>query len=212
METAEQRPSKVGSRGERSRAGILSAAARLFRQQGYAAVSLRNIATEAGMKAGSIYHHFESKEQIVEEVLNIGVESVFNNVRQAVEALPEGSDHPTRIRAAITAHLQAMHAHSNYTSAYVRIFWQLPDTVRQTNVAIRLAYEGYWRDLLEAARQDGYIQPGTNLTIFRRFLFGALNASMEWFDLELGDVDTIASDYADILLRGLSSGPGEHQQ
>src|SRR5271154_5122899 len=46
---------------------ILEAAAALFREKGYAEVSLREIAQAAGMKTGSLYYHFESKESLVEE-------------------------------------------------------------------------------------------------------------------------------------------------
>lgn len=211
VQSAAQDSGGTRSRGNQSRTGILSAAARLFRQQGYAAVSLRNIAEEAGLKAGSLYHHFESKERIIEEIINTGVQNVFDNVRQAVEALPEETDHLTRFRTAITAHLEALHAHSDYTSASVRIFWQLPDKVRQTNIEVRLAYESYWQSLLTAAREDGCIHSSKNLTIFLLFLLGALNASLEWFNPELGGVDSVAKDYADVLLKGLMSGPGGDQ-
>src|ERR1035437_495482 len=64
-----------------SRQAILDTAARLFRQQGYAAASLRAIADACDMKAGSLYYHFESKDQIVSEVLDIGVQRAFDAVR-----------------------------------------------------------------------------------------------------------------------------------
>ena len=47
------------------RKGVLDVAARLFRDRGYGSVSLRKIAEAAGIKAGSIYYHFGSKDEIV---------------------------------------------------------------------------------------------------------------------------------------------------
>ncbi len=63
-------PPKPPSKSEATRQSILHAAAGLFRQQGYAAVSLRDIAEAVGMKTGSLYYHFSSKESLVEEILS----------------------------------------------------------------------------------------------------------------------------------------------
>ena len=52
-------------RGGNTRQHVLDCAARLFRMQGYAATSLRDIAAASGMKPGSLYYHFPSKEMIV---------------------------------------------------------------------------------------------------------------------------------------------------
>ena len=60
------------SKSERTREGILSAAARLFRYEGYHATTMRDIAQEAGIEAGSIYYHFQSKDQILSDVLDLG--------------------------------------------------------------------------------------------------------------------------------------------
>ncbi|MEP4861455.1 MAG: helix-turn-helix domain-containing protein, partial [Alphaproteobacteria bacterium] len=64
---ADTHASKVNetSRSAVGRDGVLDIAARLFREQGYGSVSLRKIADAAGIKAGSIYYHFGSKDEIV---------------------------------------------------------------------------------------------------------------------------------------------------
>src|SRR5215475_5023908 len=65
------------SKSEKSRDSILSAAAKLFRRQGYSATTLRQIAAMAEIKAGSVYYYFDSKEQILDEVLHLGLLGVF---------------------------------------------------------------------------------------------------------------------------------------
>ena len=57
------------SKGERTRQVILDAAYCLFIEQGYHATSMRQIAEQAGLALGGIYNHFESKEQIFDQVL-----------------------------------------------------------------------------------------------------------------------------------------------
>src|SRR5947209_17027405 len=53
-------------RGGGTRRQILDQAARLLRTNGYASTSLRDIAAATGMKAGSLYYHFASKEALAE--------------------------------------------------------------------------------------------------------------------------------------------------
>lgn len=60
---------EIQSKGERTRQAILEAAYRLFVEQGYHATSMRQIARSAGVALGGIYNHFESKEQIFDQVL-----------------------------------------------------------------------------------------------------------------------------------------------
>ena len=71
---------------------ILEAAAALFREKGYAEVSLRDIAEAARIKTGSLYYHFESKESLVEEILALGTEGALECARTAVAALGDEAD------------------------------------------------------------------------------------------------------------------------
>ena len=58
-------------RPDRSRAALIDIAATLFRRQGYAATGLKQILDEAGVKAGSLYHHFpQGKQQLAAAVVD----------------------------------------------------------------------------------------------------------------------------------------------
>ena len=61
------------TKSDSTRLRILHAAAKAFRQNGYAASSLRDIADSADMQAGSLYYHFDSKEVLAEAVMDEGV-------------------------------------------------------------------------------------------------------------------------------------------
>ncbi|MEP4559632.1 MAG: helix-turn-helix domain-containing protein, partial [Nitratireductor sp.] len=80
---ADTHASKVNetSRSAVGRDGVLDIAARLFREQGYGSVSLRKIADAAGIKAGSIYYHFGSKDEIVAAILDAGIQAVHHRMR-----------------------------------------------------------------------------------------------------------------------------------
>lgn len=197
-----ERTVKKGKADE-SRERILDAAAKLFRKNGYAAMSLRAIAAEAGMKAGSVYYHFDSKEQIVIEVLNLGIEVVHQGVENAVNALPPHASAGEIVRTGILAHLKALFQFSDYTSANVRIYGQVPSSAQKANLFTRRRYEALWDSILERAAAKGGVRAEVNRKAFRLMIIGSLNATLEWFRPKRGEVDALADQYAAILLNGL---------
>jgi AcrR family transcriptional regulator len=165
-----------------SRQHILDVAAKLFRATGYTKTSLRDIGEGAGMKAGSLYYHFASKEELAAEVLRIGVKRVQRAVVAAIDALDPDADVKTRLGAAMTAHLETLLDASDYTSAHIRCFPNVPATLRAQLGADRREYEAIWRALLDEAATSGVLPPGTDRSAARLFILGALNWSLEWHD------------------------------
>lgn len=175
--TAERRDLK---KAEETRLRILNAAARTFRSRGFAATRLSDIAAHAELRAGSMYYHFESKEKLLEEVLELGVSQVFKAVRAAVEALPEGATWREKTSVAIATHLESMWLHDDYTSANIRIFGHIPDDIRLSHLKRQREYGNYWRSLLTGARDAGEIRDDLDLSVVRMLLLGSLNWSVEW--------------------------------
>ncbi|MCW8842529.1 MAG: TetR/AcrR family transcriptional regulator [Rhodobacteraceae bacterium] len=202
---AESATSKVSEapRTAVGRDGVLDIAARLFREQGYGTVSLRKIAEAAGIKAGSIYYHFGSKDEIVAAVLDVGIHVVHENMRQAVSALPKDTGAETILRAAIGAHLRALLDLSDYTSANVRIFGQVPQSVRDANLPTRRAYEAEWDTLLSRLQDEGALRGDVDISRLRLMLIGALNATLDWFDPGRGSAEALSRTYADVFLNGI---------
>lgn len=184
---------------------IMDIAARQFRARGYAAVSLRDIATEAGMRTPSLYYHFPSKDDLVIAVMNRGIAVVREAVTAALAALPPGTDPFARLGTAMRAHLRALHGLSDYTSANVRIFGQLPEALRRANLPERRAYQAIWADLLSPTCADN---PEV-LAVRVPFVIGALNATLEWFDPARGDLDALADQLGRVLLTGLKEQGGK---
>lgn len=186
---------------------ILDTAARLFREEGYAATSLRDIAGECGMKAASLYYHFASKDEIISEVLRIGVERVAEEVRRAVMSLPPDADVRTLLYTAIRAHYAGLLELHDYTSANVRIFGQVPAAVRTLHIATRDSYERYWTQLLKRCAGIGDFDPGRNLRLTRLFLINALNGSLEWYQPSVASIEALARELTDLFLDGLRARP-----
>lgn len=188
-----------------SRSQILDAAALLFRDQGYAATTLRQIAKAAQMKAGSIYYHFSSKDEILDEVLDIGETAVLDSVRQGLDALPPNANHRTQIECAIKGHLEALLAKSVYSSANIRMFGQLPEHIKRRHRKRRAEYATLWDDLFARARKAGEIRSTLSVVPLRMFVLGALNWTVEWIDADKHSIDAIAQRTALFIFEGIEN-------
>jgi AcrR family transcriptional regulator len=182
----DESPAAAMPKSERSRDIILQSAAQLFRRQGFSATTLRQIAARAKIKAGSIYYHFGSKEEILDEVLDRGLRHVFETVKKAVDRAGKVS-HRRRIGLAIEAHLIALLETSDFTSANIRIYGQLPEHLKKPHRPLRRAYAAYWDRLFLSARRAGEIRADIEIVPLRVFVLGALNWTIEWFRLESRD-------------------------
>ena len=201
----------AGLKSERTRQRILDAAARTFRNKGFTGTTLNDIANAAQLRAGSIYYHFDSKERLLEEVLDIGIARVASAVREVMDGLPPETSPTERIRRGIEAHLRSLLHQEEYTSAAFRIFWQAPPDARDRILRQRQDYADFWRELLNSARAAGEIAHHRDLGLARMFLFGALNWSVEWYDPARGPLDVFVREAADTFLNGIteSSRAGE---
>ncbi|MBN9440257.1 TetR/AcrR family transcriptional regulator [Bosea sp. (in: a-proteobacteria)] len=199
-----QDPASNPASGQRPEGGarrqILDAAAALLRQ-GYDATTTREIAARVGIKAGSIYHHYPSKEAIVSAVVNEGVRVVHEAVTGALAALGSSASPRERMQAAIKAHLLSSLEHSAYTSASIRAFAFLPAAVQEDCRVERRRYEEIWRGLVTEAAAAGLLAPGVSQDAVRLLLLGAVNWAGEWYRPERMSIDEIARDFAASILR-----------
>lgn len=180
---------------------ILDHAARLLRGNGYQQTTLRELAEAVGIRKASLYHHFRSKEEIVEAVVNDGVRFVHDAVLAALAAAGE-ADPRRRLEAAIAAHLSALHGHSDYTCASIKVFSfgdnPTPESVRRT----RRAYDDLWRALIEDLAGAGALAPCAAAEHLRLFLLGAMNGSVDWYREGRFDIVQLAGELAALVAPG----------
>ena len=158
---------------------VLDAAAERLVAQGYTATTLREIAADVGIKAGSIYHHFDSKEDLFIEVFSRGIE-VMVEAFESIDPSPDLCDTANdRIELHVRAHLGALFEHGSYTAAHVTAFFTAPNELRSAIVPLRDDYEHRWNSLLADVLPD---VEASRLPLARLFLFGAMNTTIEWFD------------------------------
>ncbi len=183
---------------------ILDEAARLFVESGFVETSMRDIAAASGMQAGSVYYHFGSKNEILEAVFARGM-AVMVEAFDAAARTTGDADAATRIGAHIRAHLGALFENGPFTAAHVTTFRTAPTEVHQTVIPLRDAYEASWTALLHQLVRAGELAGDTRVGLSRLTLFGAMNASVEWFDPTRGNLDELADIIARQFLRGVAA-------
>jgi len=199
---------KAKSKVNKTKENILDAAAVLFSQRGYNGTALRDIANALDMKAGSLYYHFESKEQMVLEILTIGMKNIISTVIQRVESLPANPSSRDVLTAAAKGHLAALLEKGDYTSTSIRNYAQMPETVQQKGHVLREKYEKMWRNWLLKAQQEGDIKESVDLKILRLSLLGAMNRTLTWYKDGGLSVDEIAEIQVSFVWDGISTEKG----
>lgn len=191
------------SAAELTREQVLKAAASLFKRQGYAATTLRQIADAAGIQAGSVYYHFESKDRILGEILDLGIDLVHQTVVDRLAALPDDASGREKFAAALEGHLTGLLQHGAYTSASIRIYGQLPVELRRPNRERRRNYSALWDRLLAEAQACGEVRGGVDLHLARLIVLGTINWTVEWFDASQGELNDVVREMVNILSDGL---------
>jgi TetR/AcrR family transcriptional regulator, cholesterol catabolism regulator len=186
-----------------SRQNVLDSAARIFRDNGYAGTTMRAVAEEANLKAGSIYYHYKSKDDLISAVLDVGIHAVSDAVKKALSELPQNTSAHDQIETAVRAHISAIIEHGEYTMATRRVSGNVPEKVRAKNVRDRRAYGTMWQNLLEKCKKRGEFRKGADITLARLFILGALNWTVEWFKPGGRTVEDTSREFAAIIINGL---------
>jgi AcrR family transcriptional regulator len=158
---------------------VLQAAARLFRDQGYAATSLRDVARAAGMLPGSLHYRYATKEDILSALMERAIDRLIEGVLSAAAA---GTDPLDRMRLAIVAHVKILL--SGEDSVYVLLYdWRSLSPAAERAIAKqRKRYEQFADELLAQAAAYAPVLPGVDLYLVRQFGFGAANWVAQWYD------------------------------
>lgn len=180
------------------RAELIRAAGRLFRDQGYDATTIRDIAAAVGMRSGSPFYHFKSKQEILKTVVLEGMQSALGAI-EAVDArrlLPRETFH-----ALIRAHLDTiLGSGADFVPVLLHEWRSLSAESRAEIVATKDRYEKIWQKTLKDLKKAGLIRDDSSLA--RLLIFGSINWTAQWYraDGKLS-IDAIAARTADFFLQ-----------
>lgn len=165
---------KAARRGHNRLPRLLDEAARVFALRGFAAASVREIVEPVGMLPGSLYYHFETKEDLLVAVYREGVRRLSEKVDDATRPLREPW---ARLEAACVAHLSALLDRTDYSRVVIRIRPDDAPPVAGPLTLLRDSYEQRFVALIDelplprsVVRRD-----------LRLLLMGSLNWTQTWF-------------------------------
>jgi AcrR family transcriptional regulator len=183
---------------------ILTSAAALFARKGVAATTVREIADEVGILSGSLYHHFESKEAMVDEIISSYLEDLRSRYK---EVLSGDTDPRTRLHDLIVASLQVTKAHPHATEIYqndVNYLAQIERFSYLKNAGKEV--QGIWLEVINAGVAQGTFRSDLDPKIIYRLMRDAVWLSVRWFKPTRDyPIARLAEDCTELFLNGLAT-------
>jgi AcrR family transcriptional regulator len=183
---------------------LLDLAARMFAERGFRATTVRDIADAAGILSGSLYHHFDSKESMVDEILTRFQDELFGRYEEIVA---KGKGPRETLEAVIIASFESIDRHhaevaiyqneAKYLAQFER-FGYLNDRNRQ--------FRKLWAGILEDGVKAGVFRPDLDVELVYRFIRDTVWVAVRWYRPGGGlSAPEIAKQYLGILLDGIAT-------
>lgn len=193
---------QVTSSAER-RGELLAIAAEVFAAQGYNATTVRRIADEAGMLAGSLYYHFDSKESMVDEILS----TFLNELWEGYDAVLAARLGPREtIEALVTESFREIDRHRAAVAIYQKESRHLATQPRFHYLAdSQVKFEKAWLGTLERGVADRTFRADLDIRLTYRFVRDTVWVAASWY--RPGghhSPDEIARQYLSMVLDGIA--------
>ena len=173
------KPPEAQDEGNR-RQQLLHAAARLFREKGFAATTTRDIAAAAGMRAGSPFYHFANKAALLFAVMEQGMHAALRLQAAALQAVPPGVAPEAVLRTLVRAHFDVLLGPGSDFIPVMLYEWRSLEPAQQACIAkLQRDYEGAWAEVLQSLAAAGLIR--ADARVARLMMLGALNWSVQWY-------------------------------
>lgn len=190
---------RVRRRADARRLEILRAAARTFRRSGFAGAGMREIAREADLSPGNLYHYFEGKHELLYFCQDRALDVMLDAVDRARRDDGAFGD---RVRGVLEAHVRCVLDDLEAAAAHLE-FTGLPEEQHAALVKKRDRYERGLRRLVQSGIRDGEFE-ARDAAVVTRAMLGAANWTTRWFRPGGGQsAGTVAAETARYLVAGL---------
>ncbi|WP_019201954.1 TetR/AcrR family transcriptional regulator [Tsukamurella sp. 1534] len=185
------------------RTELLTVIARLFAENGFRATTVRDIADAAGILSGSLYHHFDSKESMLDDILRDFLDELFGSYR---EVLATVDDPREQLRGCVIASFDAIDARPDAVAIYQAEARGLAQQERFRYIADLLEeFRTMWRGILTRGVESGAFRADLDIDVTYRFLRDTVWVAIRWYrpggQLPVGEV---AGQYLKILEQGIA--------
>jgi AcrR family transcriptional regulator len=185
------------------RSELTRIAAQLFAEKGYHGTSVGDLAEAMGVQKGSLYHHIESKADLLWEVAHEGARAFHG----ALDAIPDGVPAAEKIRLALRGHLAVVAGQLDVATVFVKEWSSLEGKRRERFLAERRRYEERIRDLFREGVERSELRTDLDVATAALLFLSAGNWAYAWLRPGV-DTDGLADRiYAALLdgMRGYSS-------
>ena len=179
---------------------ILEAAAQIFREKGFHAASMQDIALAVNLQKASLYHHVSSKQEILLALLDRALDLLIEHMEQVISQ-PLSSEE--KLRQAMRVYLTVMLGNRDLAAVLLLEHRSLEPQYQARHTPRRDRFERLWRDLIKDGHDQGSFSC-TDPALASRFVLGVLNWSITWYrpDGPLSPPE-IADQFAEMFLKGL---------
>lgn len=199
---ARSRSAIFGHMTKTSKMDILAAAGALFREKGYAATTIRDIAVEAGIRLGSLHYRYPNKIAILEEMMGRGMEEAMDILRKIRK---QERDPEQRIKKSILAHVRLLVGGTDDVFVLLYEWRSIGGRPKRAIIRKRDAYEALWAEMLRDAVKAGVLKRDLDLGLLRRFVLGGMNWFPQWFSATGSDTpEALAEKIWEMLSDGIA--------
>lgn len=188
---------------------VLSTAAELFRAQGYAATTTREIAARLGIQKASLYYHINSKEDLLHELVMVTQRANLEAIKAAVAG---PGDAVERLKRALNAHLIGMHSDPDKNGTALTEMRALEGERRANVIKLRDEYEEVFRGVIEDGQREGLVRDDLESKYVVLALLSMANWTLVWYHPGGGlKPEQLAEIMMGLFLDGALAGGGSQQ-
>jgi AcrR family transcriptional regulator len=180
---------------------VIRKAAELFKDKGYAAASMRDLAQLLGIEAASLYSHIKSKEEILRS-LCFDMAAEFRKSLEEVEK--EKVTATEKLRSGIIGHIQVMAKDLTASAVFMNEHRHLSQPFLRDFLLLRINYINRFKSILEEGVRTGEFKDSIDKKLAVMTLFSSLNWMPMWYDPGSAiDPHQLGEQLADMLVNGL---------
>jgi len=179
------------------RRGLLDAAVAVFNESGYDGTSVAALAARLGLSKAALYHHFSSKEEILETALDEALDGL-EGVLASTDAVRPGD----RLAAVLEGAVGVLVAHLPSVTLLLRVRGN--SEVERRALERRRAFDQAVTAIVRAAQEEGAVRADVDASVATRLLFGMVNSLVEWYRPSGPEgAEALARDVLAVALDGL---------
>ena len=182
---------------------IIAAAAKLFKDKGYHATTIQDVADEVGMLKGSLYYHIKSKEELLYLVTKEPIRELIERQKKLMES---GLSPQQKIVEFIRAHLRAFDDNYPHLFVFLQEKASLSEPVQAEVAGIDFRYEMLLETILQEGTRRGIFRPELDLKMMAFSILGMCNWMFKWYSKDGRlTTDEITHNMAEIVLNGITT-------